>query len=393
MAGNDLSLYTATTDGGDTSAERITIKNTTGYVGIGTTAPGASLGVSGGIQVDADSNGFLTLGRFSVAAPDAYIQVPTGGLIIRTDGVGGGNNRMIVDASGNVGIGTTLPVDKLTIVQAGAAETGVLAGQAIGLSVFNNTATYIAARDTDNDIEFAFGTSGSNYTFAGAMTNHALGLRTNNTDRIYIADTGNVGIGTTIPSTNLHVVGGLRVTDLASCNTIDTDENGVMSCGTDDGSAVNGWTDAGTNVYLTTATDKVGIGTTGPNYNLHVNGTFNATSVYSNGVLLTPGTGSNWSVYGANIARTSGNVGIGITSPTVKFHIVGSNNMATFENTSTTANTYSQLVLKAGTASNSIWTANQNSTSWGGANSLNIYAGTGGAMTLWTNATEKVRIT
>ena len=72
---------------------------------------------------------------------------------------------------------------------------------------------------------------------------------------------------------------------------------------------------------------NVGIGTTNPGYNLEVSGSFNATSVYANGVLLSPGTGSNWTVFGSNIARTSGNVGIGITSPAYKLDVAGDVNI------------------------------------------------------------------
>src|SRR3989344_5703266 len=55
----------------------------------------------------------------------------------------------------------------------------------------------------------------------------------------------NVGIGTLSPSEKLVVIGNVNISgtlnvtgrvsfpNLASCNTVDTDENGVLSCGTD----------------------------------------------------------------------------------------------------------------------------------------------------------------
>ncbi|MFA5997387.1 MAG: hypothetical protein WC791_02750 [Candidatus Paceibacterota bacterium] len=97
------------------------------------------------------------------------------------------------------------------------------------------------------------------------------------------------------------------------------------------------------------------------------------------------------------IIDDAGQVGIGTTTPTTKFHVVSSGvggvgNLGIFENATSTANAYSQIGIRAGSATSWIWTMNQNSTLYGGANSLNIYAGAGGAMTLWTNATEKVRI-
>ncbi|MEE9525512.1 MAG: hypothetical protein V3V78_02795 [Candidatus Woesearchaeota archaeon] len=45
---------------------------------------------------------------------------------------------------------------------------------------------------------------------------------------------GNVGIGTLFPSVDLHVVDTVRVSGLVSCDTIDTDMWGVLSCGSDD---------------------------------------------------------------------------------------------------------------------------------------------------------------
>ena len=79
-----------------------------------------------------------------------------------------------------------------------------------------------------------------------------------------------------------------------------------------------------------------------------------------------------------------GNVGIG-TDPGQRLHVEGSNHFVTFSNPSTTANHYAQVLLKAGNKSNFIWTANQNSTYWGGAGSLNIYtAETGSSIAFFT---------
>jgi hypothetical protein len=90
----------------------------------------------------------------------------------------------------------------------------------------------------------------------------------------------------------------------------------------------------------------------------------------------------------------SGNVGIGTTAPGLKFHVSGSNEFARFENPdSTTVNSYAQINLRAGTANSYLWTANNVSTAWGGPNSLNVYAGAGGAMALYANGTEYMRIT
>ena len=88
-----------------------------------------------------------------------------------------------------------------------------------------------------------------------------------------------------------------------------------------------------------------------------------------------------------------GSLRIGMTaSSSQKLHVQGSNHFVTFENTSATANTYTQMLLKAGTAHSYIWTANQNSTNWGGPNSLNIYTQEAGAIAFFTTSIKRMTI-
>ena len=89
---------------------------------------------------------------------------------------------------------------------------------------------------------------------------------------------------------------------------------------------------------------------------------------------------------------TTTGLGIGTTSPGQKLHVEGSNHLVTIKNPSTTANHYAQMMLQAGSANNYIWTANQNSTQWGGANSLNLYTAQAGAIALFTHTVERMRI-
>ena len=81
------------------------------------------------------------------------------------------------------------------------------------------------------------------------------------------------------------------------------------------------------------------------------------------------------------LVTTGGNVLIGQTAAvgTPIFQVTGTNHLVTFKNTNNTANTYAQMLLQAGDATNYIWTAAQNSTNWAGSRSLNIYTAQTGA--------------
>ena len=103
--------------------------------------------------------------------------------------------------------------------------------------------------------------------------------------------------------------------------------------------------------------------------------------------------GSAWLFTSQTDNWFQGKLGIGMTSnPSQTLHVQGSNHFVTFENTSTTANHYSQMLLKAGTAHGYIWTANQNSTNWGGPNSLNIYTQEAGAIAFFTTTIKRMTI-
>ncbi|MEM4523089.1 MAG: hypothetical protein QW738_07770, partial [Nitrososphaeria archaeon] len=85
------------------------------------------------------------------------------------------SNILFVNATtSNVGIGVRTPSQKLTI----GGSVGILAGA---------------------------------NAFIGTLDNYALSLRTNNVDRIFITDTGKVGIGTTTPTETLHIIGNITI--------------------------------------------------------------------------------------------------------------------------------------------------------------------------------------
>ena len=121
-AGGSIILQTA--DGGSSGssvnshATRVTITDD-GNVGIGAT-PNAytgftvlTLGGSGSSDLDFEKNGTLIASQFTTSSNDKFfIQSVQDGMVFQT---AGSNDRMIIDSSGNVAIGTTSTSNKLEV--------------------------------------------------------------------------------------------------------------------------------------------------------------------------------------------------------------------------------------------------------------------------------------
>jgi fibronectin-binding autotransporter adhesin len=175
-------------------SERMRI-NTSGNVGIGTTSPGQILTLSStstsgtALNIINTSSGGYNWNIFSEGS-DAS-KGPVGSLIFRdsTNGV----TRMLINTSGNVGIGTTSPDARLSVK---SIETSAKAITILGRS------------DDIGTIRF-FNSAGTSEQGGIISTATSFGLMYNDVTRLYIAAaTGNVGIGTTSPSKKLHIKGG-----------------------------------------------------------------------------------------------------------------------------------------------------------------------------------------
>jgi hypothetical protein len=353
------------------TTEFLTIDNT-GNVGIGTTSPGEKLvvatGASGwGVFHGASGwNGLALMGNSAGSGSalifgNDYAATPTEEYRIWLDGATdkliftpGATYKgdpsaitptMVMDSGGNVGIGTTSPTHKLQVVGNGA---------------FNST---LGVQDPDLSsnglLQLSHDSTGSSIYSNPASSNAStvvLRLGINNSEKIRIANNGNVGIGTTSPYSRFTTYGALSTS--TSQISIVNSEGGhtILRTGiqgiTNSGFSLISADVAGTNQntrLVVSSLGNVGIGTTSPQSG---GGTaswlsLNGTAAYSGGVVYTinsttkaysyfesdylkqqaqTGFGQKFIVNGTNTAMTilsSGNVGIGTTNPTTPLHVAG----------------------------------------------------------------------
>tara|TARA_R100000278_G_scaffold117477_1_gene97487 strand:- start:1967 stop:4000 length:2034 start_codon:yes stop_codon:yes gene_type:complete len=97
------------------------------------------------------------------------------------------SERMRIDSSGNIGIGTTSPSSQLTISNA-AAPTVTL------IDTTNTCTSFFASGNTEGRV--------------GTSSNHDFVFRTNNSERMRISSGGSVGIGTSNPQAPFTISNG-----------------------------------------------------------------------------------------------------------------------------------------------------------------------------------------
>ena len=218
--------------------------------------------------------------------------------------------------TGNVGIGSTSPIYKLDVLEAGAVvSTTVSTGSMKGIRIGNTTSA-----TANNAIGLWFATGphqagiasfranpGSDWATALAFYTHVEALSGLNdaTEKMRITGEGNVGIGTITPATKVHAVGYF---------TSDVGGNGVEG-GYYLGNSGHGLRRPGgvsNDVYLYTTNGNVYIGTTGAS---------------SQQITL----------------LNNGNVGIGSTAPNGVLQVIAANNYSRFFSNSSTAYTYVSL--------------------------------------------------
>jgi hypothetical protein len=373
--------------------ERLRI-DSSGNVGINTTSPSAALEVSGSAKITGDGQS-LTVDQVSGSGGAGVILKSTGANLpfvrwtdgttniagMRADDSGkfhiqtnGFNNRLTIDSSGNVGIGTTSPDVPLEVVSASPTD-GIVADFVNSTNAGGTIAAIkLSNADSENcDVVLGANRVGANFgsDFFISLSSSADG---SNQERFRITEAGNVGIGTTSPQKQLHVNSGtgnigIRVESTDSEAEIEFMDNATTD--TLNSPRIGG---KGNDLFMQTngsermridSSGNVGIGTNSPTNKLHVlntgttaisNALANSGAILDGGTgniglnMITPNTGACYINFGdsadSNIGRliynhnnnamtfdtnaeermridSSGNVGIGTAIPEKKLHVEG----------------------------------------------------------------------
>ena len=204
--GTKAALHVQTSNTAQKNAVYLTSSG--GRVGVGTTDPNQSLTIEG-----TASNAFMNL-RTTDSSQELVLGVDSSGGILSAVtnhdlrlGTGSSVSQLTIKANGHVGIGTSTPSEKLEV--AGRLKVQNLA---MGQWPAGSNYSFFGVNTLNQSV-------GKNYALLQAASGPGQGrtflnspkqinFRINNKDKMVLATSGFVGIGTTTPTAPLHIIGG-----------------------------------------------------------------------------------------------------------------------------------------------------------------------------------------
>jgi hypothetical protein len=296
------------------NANNIALQGSGGNVGIGTTAPGRKLTVQGNddgtmqlrLMGTASQTSYWEIGRESLSTGQFRFIASRNGTVITP--------MVIDDVSGNVGIGTTNPITKLTVVGSISAINSGVDGSFVD--------AFVGAYSTNNNEQNAIQTAVSSAASLSGIRFQASnggGSAGRTTVVDFLRDRqlfyGNVGIGTTSPQTLLQLGEGslsntttnqyLRV-NAGGYNSLSYAHLDLFNFGNNFGNSL-GW-------RLTSGTEGAGV---------------SVGRYLSFNTVVTDGGGNPSTSTERMRITSSGNVGIGTSTPAEKLDVNGNITLGT----------------------------------------------------------------
>jgi hypothetical protein len=275
---------TVAVGGAVTMSERMRLDGS-GNLGLGTAPSGVRLDVNGSIRTTVGSGGTLSLFETdAVRANQLFSGADASGSFINATFSTGGtavlrlqtanNERMRINAAGDVGIGTVTPANYagFTTLDLDSSSNGGLlnikkAGATVG---YLNGSTGLLLLSQNNDLKL---------TSTGSTI---IQFSTNSLERGRFDSAGNFGIGTASPAARLHSAGITRISDATNSTAVNIDASttaGVTSIIAQFGGSQLALGAAATEYMRINASGNVGVGTTSPAARLDVNGSLRANSL------------------------------------------------------------------------------------------------------------------
>ena len=347
-----------------------------GNVGIGTSSPGAKLDVFGSGNIVRYGDGTNTFNvRFKGPNNwDQQLDTAADKFSIRRNSV----DFVVVDSSGNLGIGTSSPAAKLDVNGSIAIPNST---QAYQIKDTGGTGRYV--------MYYSDGVSPSsgNNLLIGNTLNNAVIFFSNNTERMRLDSSGNLGLGVT-PSAWSGYGGVLELKGQGFVGSATANMqvganfffNGSNSIYKTSAAASFYQQNSGTHIWYTAPSGTAGNAITGANAFVQV------MTVSSDGTFRVKGAGTAGSTdafqvsgsapASAMVLNSSGNVGIGVTNPSVALVVAFATDGIIGNYFSSTGNNSRISFSNAGLLNNNV--------SIGSASD---------AMVMYTGATERARIT